>query len=137
MVEALQGSDGEWITNPLALKNLVVEYFQQLYTGDNKTRGTFVTGKFPLLTAPMFGKLSSRYSKEEVFGALKAMGPLKAPGPDGFPAIFYQQAWEIVGNDVSSATIHILEGGDFHPGMAEALMVLIPKGDRPETVKQF
>lgn len=136
-VEAIQNEVGEWITDQLALKNLFVDYFQKLYAADHQPRGTFITGKFPLLTAPVFGKLSSRYTKEEVLCALKAMGPLKAPGPDGFPAIFYQQAWEIVGNDISKDTIRLLEGGDLHPGLAEALMVLIPKGDHPESVKNF
>jgi hypothetical protein len=31
------------------------------------------------------------------------MGPLKAPGPDGFSSAFYQQNWPSIGKEVCSA----------------------------------
>ena len=37
---------------------------------------------------------------EEVSTALNQMTPLKAPGPYGFPAGFYQENWAAVGNEV-------------------------------------
>lgn len=41
--------------------------------------------------------LNKEYCEEEVAQAIKATGPLKAPGPDGFHAVFYQICREIVG----------------------------------------
>ncbi|KAA3486778.1 reverse transcriptase [Gossypium australe] len=40
--------------------------------------------------------LLSNYMEEEVFSALKGIGPTKAPGPDGFLALFFQRYWHIV-----------------------------------------
>lgn len=66
------------------------------------------------------------------------MGPLKAPGPNGFQATFYQKAWPTVGDSVAQSTIQVLEGGgELDHGMAEVLLLLIPKTNRPETIKQF
>lgn len=36
------------------------------------------------------------------------MGPTKAPGPDGFPALFFQQYWHIVGEEVTSFCLDYL-----------------------------
>lgn len=69
--------------------------------------------------------------------AIKVMGPLKAPGPDGFNAGFYQQMWEVVGHSLTQATIRILEGDEFDKDLAKAFMVLIPKIQTPMTVKHF
>ena len=38
----------------------------------------------------MNGMLSQEFSEQEVVAALKQMAPLKAPGPDGMPPLFYQ-----------------------------------------------
>ena len=34
--------------------------------------------------------LAMEYKPEEVVAAIKEMAPLKAPGPDGMPPLFYQ-----------------------------------------------
>lgn len=65
------------------------------------------------------------------------MGPLKAPGPDGLHAIFYQKAWGVVGDDVTSTVLWILQGERIDSSMAEALLVLIPEKETPESIKHF
>jgi hypothetical protein len=45
-------------------------------------------------------ELLKPFTKEEIFYALKHMGPLKAPGPDGFPAMFFQKNWGSLGDDI-------------------------------------
>lgn len=36
------------------------------------------------------------------------MGPTKAPGEDGFPAIFFQRYWHIIGEKISDFCLDIL-----------------------------
>jgi len=48
----------------------------------------------PKVTPQMNQNLIAPVSIEEVQLALNQMAPLKAPGPDGFPAFFFQQNWE-------------------------------------------
>lgn len=45
--------------------------------------------------------------------ALKSIGSLKAPGPDGFQPIFFKTYWEVVGDDVTSMVRTAFESGDF------------------------
>ena len=58
-----------------------------------------------LLTAP--------YSEEEVRKAVFLMEHNKAPGPDGFPAEFYQKFWEVIKPDL------LLLFSDLHAGQLE------------------
>ncbi|KAA3462420.1 reverse transcriptase [Gossypium australe] len=52
--------------------------------------------------------LLSPFREDEVWAALKGTGPTKAPGLDGFPTLFFQQYWHIVGmciDEVQSAFV--------------------------------
>jgi len=48
-------------------------------------------GAFPPLTEEKMEALTKNFTPTDVLKALKAMGPLKAPGPNGFQALFFQQ----------------------------------------------
>lgn len=121
--EALRTPDGSWVFDQRSLKDMVADYFRTLYATDPASGGTFITGKFPLLTSSMYLQLLHRYTSEEIYSAMKDMGPTKAPGPDGFNAAFFQQTWGVVGPSLTTTTMRILEGQEFHASMAEALMV--------------
>ena len=41
----------------------------------------------------MNSNLIGEFTKVDVELALKQMAPLKAPGPDGMPSIFFQHYW--------------------------------------------
>ncbi|XP_042974644.1 uncharacterized protein LOC122306276 [Carya illinoinensis] len=60
-----------------------------------------------------------------------------APSPDGFPALFYQSHWEVVGEDVTKAVLEILnEGGEIAP-INNTFIFLIPKIKDPQKVLEF
>lgn len=45
-------------------------------------------------------KLTKSYTIEEVILVLKDMVPTKASSNDGFPTLFFQCCWDIIGKDV-------------------------------------
>jgi hypothetical protein len=69
--------------------------------------------------------LINPFSVEEVKEALESIGDLKAPGPDGMPAVFYKKFWHIVGEKIQQEVIRVLNGGDNH--------CLNPKGEESGT----
>lgn len=81
--------------------------------------------------------MEEELSKEETMRALSGIGSYKAPGPDGCQAVFFKNTWAITGKVVYSFVKDILEGGNLPAEAAEALLVLIPKGLRPSTMKEF
>ncbi|XP_021803273.1 uncharacterized protein LOC110747395 [Prunus avium] len=79
-----------------------------LKEGDSNTaffhnyRGmTFLPLFSPVISAEMNDTLCYPITEEEVKDAAFQMGALRAPGPDGFPVVFYHNFWGIIGEDVS------------------------------------
>ena len=62
--------------------------------------------------------LLAEFTKSEVDAALKQMAPLKAPGPDGLPPIFYQHYWNKVGGDVAKAVLTWFNSGIICPSFS-------------------
>lgn len=81
--------------------------------------------------------LSWSYTREEVEGALKKMGPPKSLGPNGFGACFYQKYWKIVDDHVSFALLSILRGEGMFSSLNSTLITLIPKKSKPNCVNEF
>lgn len=75
----------------------------------------------------MNAELCKPYSNEEIRVALFQMGPTKAPGPDGLPAMFYQTHWDLIQHDICDAIRSFLSGEALPEGLCDSIIVLIPK----------
>ena len=50
-------------------------------------------------------------STEDIKRVVFEMHPLKAPGPDGMPSLFYRHYWSIVGDQLAAAVQSIFKRG--------------------------
>jgi hypothetical protein len=82
-------------------------------------------------------ELCKPYTDEEIKEALFQMGPTKAPGPDGFPALFYQRHWDLLQKEICQAVRSFLMGGLIPEGLCDTTIVLIPKVSKPEHLANF
>ena len=89
------------------------------------------------VTDAMNDDLTRDYTEEEIKAALDSMGDLKAPGPGGMPALFYKKFWNIVGKDVVKEVTEVLNGGPMPGSWNETVVVLIPKVQKPERLKDL
>lgn len=63
--------------------------------------------------------------------------PMKAPGENGLPGLFYQKCWTIVGNDVARFCLHLLHGDMEVSLINSENIVLIPNISNPSNMTHF
>jgi hypothetical protein len=94
-------------TVPSDMQRMAVSYFKSLYTRDPNIDHSAITELVQeSITPEVNEKLCSDFSDKEISDALFQIGPIKAPGPDGFPARFYQRNWEVLRSEIISAVKH-------------------------------
>lgn len=81
--------------------------------------------------------LSRPFFLEEIKKALFDLNPSKAPGKDGFTALFYQNAWDTIHQDVSKEVLEVLNNGKTLKDWNLTVVTLIPKSKHPTSIKDF
>lgn len=90
LIRGLRDSTGQWQTEDEKVEEIIVDYFQHLFTSSHphnteqilKTMDRRVSDR-------MNANLMREFCAEEVKAALFQMHPTKAPGLDGMPALFF------------------------------------------------
>ncbi|KAA3487341.1 reverse transcriptase [Gossypium australe] len=136
-IMSLRIDNGDWCSDQNILQNKAVEFFEKLY-GEVPTglSGT-PNNDFPCLNSSEITFLEAPISNEEIKRALFDMAPLKAPGSDGYHALFFQTQWDILGNDVCQWVKRVFAGKPIELELNNTLIVLIPKKESPEDFSQF
>jgi hypothetical protein len=79
------------------------------------------------VSAWMNQKLLADFTRSEIFDALQQMASMKAPGPDGFPAWFFQQSWDTIQNEVCDVALYFFNTGILDEKINVTNIALIPK----------
>ena len=138
-IEMLKNEDEVWVSDAAELEQLAIQYYKRLYSLDDVE---LVVDKLPQegflrLKYEECRELNRQFIAVEVVGAVKSMGKFKAPGPDGFQPVFYQDCWEVVGESVLKFVLEFFNTGVLPRDTNNALLVLIAKVAKPEKITQF
>jgi hypothetical protein len=107
-IKSLKDQDGVVQDVPSEMERMACSYFQSVYTRDPTLEPFPVVNLIERnITEEVNEELCKPFTSEEISDALFQIGPLKAPGPDGFPARF-----------VFSAKLGSAKGGDCAGGSA-------------------
>ena len=85
------------------LKVYITEFYKKLFGEPVHTNVSMledVNDDIPQVSTEENGILTAPFTEEEVYEAISQMEHNKAPGPDGFPAEFYQKIWEVIKGDL-------------------------------------
>ncbi|CAN1788506.1 LINE-1 retrotransposable element ORF2 protein, partial [Linum perenne] len=90
-----------------------------------------------LITGDINDKLCKPITLAEVKTATFQLGPLKAPGPDGYPGRFFQRHWDSIGHDLFTEIEGFFNTAVFPPSWNNTHIVLIPKTNHPEQIQHY
>jgi hypothetical protein len=134
----LKRPDGNYAEADQEMADMTTTFYENLYTSEGVENMNEVINVIPTkVTAEMNNMLLKQISGDEVKTALFQMFPTKAPGPDGFPAHFFQTHWDLCGKEVTQAVLRVLKGEDNMREINQTFVVLIPKVASPEELGQF
>ena len=101
-IVGLHNSGGNWVTSESEVEGVAIDYFNDLFTTTSPSGYEDFLSEVPtLITEDQNRSLTSWASEEEVKSALFMMHPEKAPGPDGMTALFFQQSWSRLLDQIS------------------------------------
>ncbi|KAL0313103.1 UNVERIFIED_CONTAM: Serine/threonine-protein phosphatase 7 long form [Sesamum radiatum] len=95
-VKALQDISGTLSMDPNIIRSIVQQYFTDMFQStrplESEIREVVETMEVRV-TKSMNEELLRPFDEEEIHSALQQMYPLKSPGPDDMPPLFYQKHW--------------------------------------------
>ncbi|KAK9733812.1 hypothetical protein RND81_04G094000 [Saponaria officinalis] len=104
-IRSIKDPNGVWRYEEKEIGNVFQEYFQKLFSardsGDSsddfleRHHGLFRPVESRLDEGDLM-RLNRPFVAQEEWSTVFQLGPLKSPGPDGIPAIFYQKCWHFI-----------------------------------------
>ena len=90
-----------------------------------------------MLGEGLANSLEVMFSEEEIFAALSSCYGDKAPGPYGFTMAFWLFCWDVVKPDILGLFREFYLHGTFSRSLNSTFLVLIPKKEGAEDLKDF
>lgn len=140
----VKNQEGKCVTDRKGIQDVMMEFFGNIFRtnvgaiDEEQSSGSYQFNAPLLRISPQQADdLQQQVSSQEIRQAVMQMSPLKAPGPDGIPAIFYQRHWNLVGPSVTAAVQYFFDNGHILREWNSTLICLIPKVAQPEEASQF
>ncbi|KAK1309261.1 hypothetical protein QJS10_CPA09g00565 [Acorus calamus] len=137
-ISQIRSLEGVQITDPMQIRSHIADHFQNHWTSRDVDPTLIPNGLFPRqLSSSDAATLIKPFSAVEIEAAVKALPRNKAPGPDGLPGEFYQKLWPFICLDIIKAIQHFHHSANMPTSWGSTHVVLIPKKENPQTLKDF
>ena len=131
-------SNNTWQEDEEKIGKTFVNYYEQQFLSSRPiVEEELLEAIHTKVTDRMNASLLRNFNAQEVEKALQQMHPLKAPGLDGMPPLFYQHFWPMVKSIVITSALDFLNYGIAPPHFNDTHIVPIPKTKNPERVTDY
>lgn len=136
-IYSLNTADGQVLTKHGDMCCLLKEYYTNIFSGTDQVANFPVNDNEVQVSEEQNKALTEKLTFAEFTEAIKSMHPDKASGPDGLNPAFFQHFWNLFGKEVFKCCQDWLEDGAFSASVNDTTLVLIPKKDHVEEVKDL
>jgi hypothetical protein len=141
-ISQIKTQDNKWLSDHQEIEQHFVDHYINLFSDTQSLpvediQNQLLNIPIPTLTPQQSSILDQPIRDEEIIEAVNQLGPLKIPGPDGVPAAFYQQYWNIVKVDIINMVKAFFHSGFLLKSLNHTFINLIPKTNTLELVSQF
>jgi hypothetical protein len=127
-----------WITNRTDIENCFSSHFTSLFTTSNPPCPDELLSLFEnSISSEENDTICTIPSELEIFNALSSIGSTKAPGPDGFTALFYKKYWSIVKDVVLISVWVFFSKNHLLKEQNHTFIALVPKQLGPASINHF
>ncbi|XP_074356304.1 uncharacterized protein LOC141696006 [Apium graveolens] len=133
----LKDESGAMINKHEEMCELVKGYFSRIFGGTERLEMNSLDEQEAVITEEHNRDLIAEFKIEEFSEAIKQMHPDKSAGPDGLNPAFYQHFWGLCGKDVFQCCKNWLVDLAFPLGLNDTNVVLIPKKDNTDEMKDL
>ena len=122
------------------LKNYISEYYKKLFGAsvtNNFSLNEDVIHDMPQISPEENEILTQEFCEKEVLEAIQQMEHNKAPGPDGFPAEFYQKFWGTIKADLMAMFVQLRAGNLPLFKLNFGIITLLPKKEDASKIEQY
>ncbi|KAL4348725.1 hypothetical protein GQ457_17G008210 [Hibiscus cannabinus] len=131
-------ANDHWQTSTSDVLHIASDYFVDLFSaGPLVEVPAFLEHIPPSVTEDMNSALTPNFTSDGVSATFRGINPRKSPEIDGLPSGFFRQHWDILGEDFVSLCLDLLRGHADMASVNETVIVLIPKVDKPTSMRQL
>nr|XP_010327351.2 uncharacterized protein LOC104649583 [Solanum lycopersicum] len=129
---------GVWIQGKDNVAKEACDYYQNNFTGKKEKINEEMLQCIPdLISLEHNSELDKMPDVEELKNIIMSMNPTSAPGPDGIGGKFYQVCFDIIQGDLMAVVNAFFNGNMLPRYMTNACLVLIPKVNHPNKLKDY
>ena len=140
IIHTMEDNNGTVLTKFSEIQTHVTTFYSKLYQKEKCDSGkqdfflSFLQNELSDFDREL---LNSPMSKSELLKIIRSMAHNKSPGVDGLPIEFYEEHWDLIGDDLLVMYNTALENGRLSDSQRRAVITIIPKSSNVNNINNY